>query len=99
MIEVTQSTAFAKWMASLKDRKLRAIVLDRIVRLQGGNFGDAKPVGGGVSEARIHYAKGYRLYFQQRGPRLIIMLAGGSKSSQQKDIATAKALANQWRDA
>jgi len=95
MIEIRQTEAFAKWLQRLKDRKAKGRVLVRIRRLELGNPGDVKPVGEGVSELRIDYGPGYRVYFKQSGPALVILLAGGDKDSQQKDIETAKILARE----
>ncbi len=85
--------SFAKWLDNLRDIQVRARVLVRIERLASGNAGDVKPVGEGVSEMRIDYGPGYRVYFVQRGSELIILLAGGDKSSQYKDIKSAIRLA------
>jgi len=93
VIEIRKTEVFAKWLDGLKDVKARARVLVRIERLAGGNPGDVGPVGEGVSELRIHYGPGYRVYYKMRGAELIILLAGGDKSSQAKDIKTALDLA------
>lgn len=93
MITIRQSPEFAAWLANLRDREARLRIQSRIARMEFGGLGDCKPIGGGVSEARIHYGQGYRLYFVQRGAALIILLAGGDKSSQNKDIAKAITLA------
>ena len=93
MIEVRKTDVFAKWIDGLRDIKARARILIRIERLISGNPGDVKPVGEGVSELRIDYGPGYRLYFKQQGSELIILLAGGDKSTQPKDIAKALELA------
>ena len=93
MIEVIQSLVFTEWLESLQDLQARARIQARIVRLRIGNFGDVKPMGEGVSELPIDYGPGYRLYCVQRGARLIILLAGGSKRTQDKDIKTALGLA------
>ena len=98
MIEVIQSLAFTRWLESLRDLQARVRIQARIVRLRIGNFGDVKPVGEGVSELRIDYGPGYRLYCVQRGARLIILLAGGSKRTQNKDIKTALALARNLQE-
>ena len=97
-IEIITSDHFRKWLEKLKDTKARARVLARIEYMSMGNVGDVKPVGSGVSEARIHIGKGYRLYFIQQGTRLIVMLAGGDKSSQQRDIKLAKQMAKEWNE-
>ncbi len=96
MFEIIESNEFSKWLSRLKDRSAKEFITTRILRIKLGNFGDFKPVGEGVLEARIHYGAGYRLYFIQRGNVTIIMLGGGDKSSQVKDIQKAKELAKQW---
>lgn len=93
MIDVRQTTIFREWLDGLVDRRAVERIAQRIVRLQAGLFGDVKPFGGGVSELRIDYGPGYRVYFVQRGPILIILLCGGSKRTQKRDIAQAQALA------
>lgn len=93
MIEVIQTDEFAKWLKRLKDAVARARILVRIQRLSlTENFGDAKPVGDGIFEMRIDYGPGYRLYYALRGNELVLLLIGGDKSSQQRDIAKAKKL-------
>ena len=94
MVEVRQTERFVQWLAGLRDLKARAKVQVRIERLIGGNPGDVKPVGAGVSELRINYGPGYRDYYMQWGTELIILLAGGDKSSQAKDIDEALLLAD-----
>jgi putative addiction module killer protein len=89
MIEIRKTEFFAEWFNSLRDRQARVRIQARIDRAELGNFGDCKPVGNGVSEMRIHYGPGYRVYFVKRGEMLVILLAGGDKNSQSKDIATA----------
>ncbi|MCC0179918.1 type II toxin-antitoxin system RelE/ParE family toxin [Waterburya agarophytonicola K14] len=86
---------FTDWLESLRDRKSRAIIRTRINRIRLGNLGDCKTVGGGVSELRINFAGGYRVYFAQQGNTMIILLCGGDKSSQRKDIEQAKLY---WQD-
>lgn len=93
MVEIRQTETFRQWEARLKDRRARTIVATRITRLAEGLPGDVSPVGGGVSELRIHYGPGYRVYFQQRGKILILLLCGGSKRTQARDITLAKKLA------
>jgi len=93
MVEVRQTELFVQWLAGLRDLRARAKVLARIERLISGNPGDVKPVRAGVSELRINYGPGYRVYYLQRGTALIILLAGGDKSSQAKDIDEALLLA------
>lgn len=93
MIEIRKTEHFANWLDSLRDIQAKARVLVRIERLASGNAGDVKPVGEGVSEMRINYGPGYRVYFIQRGSELIILLAGGDQSSQPRDIKAAIRLA------
>jgi putative addiction module killer protein len=94
VIEVRQTEVFAGWFASLRDRKAKDRIDIRIRRLSIGNLGDVRPVGEGVSELRIDYGPGYRVYFVRRGEALIILLCGGDKGSQRRDIKAAKALAS-----
>jgi putative addiction module killer protein len=93
VIEIRKTDLFAEWLDGLRDIQARARVQARIERLAMGNPGDVQTVGEGVSELRIHYGPGYRVYFKQRGRELIILLAGGDKSTQAKDIKTALRLA------
>ena len=95
MVEVRQTREYAKWFAELRDLRARARIAVRIDRLVLGNPGNVKPVGEGVSELRIDYGPGYRVYVTQRGSVLVILLCGGDKSSQDRDIAAAKALARE----
>jgi putative addiction module killer protein len=95
MIEVRTTDRFTKWFKSLKDGRAKARIQARIDRVQMGHFGDVAPVGEGVSELRIFYGPGYRVYFVQRGPVVVILLSGGDKSSQKEDIAKAKEIARQ----
>jgi putative addiction module killer protein len=90
-IQITE--VFDDWFAELKDRQAVRRVQVRIDRAEDGNFGDCEPVGEGVSEMRIHYGPGYRVYFVQRGIEIVVLLAGGNKSTQTKDIKTALELA------
>jgi putative addiction module killer protein len=92
---ILTTAVFDRWFERLRDRKAAARVQARIDRAEAGNLGDCRPVGGGVSELRIDYGPGYRVYFVQRGLEVIILLAGGDKGSQAKDIEAAKALAKQ----
>jgi putative addiction module killer protein len=93
MYELRKTEQFAQWLDSLRDIRAKARVLVRIERLAQGNPGDVRPIGEGVSEMRIHYGPGYRVYYKQSGKRLIILLAGGDKRTQAKDIKTALYLA------
>jgi len=93
VVEVRQTEVFAAWFRELRDRQARARVQVRIDRLSLGNPGDVRPVGEGISELRIDYGPGYRVYFTRRGAELIVLLAGGDKRTQAADIARAAALA------
>lgn len=93
MLEIRKTPAFAAWLDGLRDLRGRARVQARIERLAAGHAGDAKPVGEGVSELRIDTGPGYRVYFTRRGREVVILLAGGDKSTQSKDIRTAQKLA------
>lgn len=93
MVDVRQTEEFARWLKSLRDAKAAAKIAQRIVRVSSGLLGDVKPVGEGVSELRIAFGPGYRLYFVQRGSALIVLLCGGDKSTQARDIRRAKELA------
>lgn len=93
MIEVRQTEAFARWFEGLRDRQAQARILVRIRRLSLGNPGDVRRVGAGVSELRIAWGPGYRVYFAIRGPELIVLLTGGDKRSQTDDVRTAVELA------
>jgi putative addiction module killer protein len=95
MIEVRKTAIFTKWFDCLKDRRARARIQARIDRVEMGHFGDVAPVGEGVSELRIFYGPGYRVYFVQRESVLVVLLSGGDKDSQQSDIAKAKEIARQ----
>jgi putative addiction module killer protein len=96
MIEVRQTADFARWISGLKDRTAKAKIAVRIDRLAIGNPGDMKPVGEGVSEMRIDHGPGYRVYFARRGKVVVLLLCGGDKRTQARDIAAAKALAAEW---
>ncbi|MHB9150848.1 MAG: type II toxin-antitoxin system RelE/ParE family toxin [Thermoleophilia bacterium] len=93
MIEIRQTDDYARWFDKLRDRQARFRILARIRRLSLGNPGDVAPVGEGVSELRIDCGPGYRVYFVQRGEMLIVLLAGGDKRTQSRDIERAKGLA------
>jgi putative addiction module killer protein len=98
MIEIRKTDLFAHWLDELSDIQARARVQVRIERLAAGNPGDVEPVGEGVSELRINYGPGYRVYFKQSGRELIILLAGGDKRTQTKDIKTALRLARDLKE-
>lgn len=98
MIEIRKTATFAKWLDGLRDIRTRARVLVRIERLAAGHAGDVKPIGDGVSEMRIDYGPGYRVYFKKRGRALVILLAGGDKRSQTRDINTALRLARNLQE-
>ena len=93
MIEIRKTQVYARWIDGLRDVRARARILARVERLATGNPGDVKPVGEGVSELRIDYGPGYRVYYTQQGQELVILLAGGDKSTQARDIKTALRLA------
>ncbi len=94
-MDILQTELFSSWFSRLKDRRARACIQVRIDRAEDGNFGDHKSVGNGVSEMRIDYGQGYRVYYTLRGTTMIVLLAGGDKSSQAKDVKIAQALARQ----
>jgi putative addiction module killer protein len=98
LIEVRQTDEYEKWFDSLRDRQAKARIDIRVRRLSLGNPGDAKPVGEGVSELRIDYGPGYRVYFVQRADVLIVLLAGGDKRTQNQDIRIAKQLARDLQE-
>lgn len=95
MLTLRQTQVFKDWYSSLRDANAKRRIAQRLVRVQAGLFGDVKPVGAGVSELRIDYGPGYRVYFIQRGGELIVLLCGGDKSTQDRDIRAAKALAQE----
>lgn len=97
MIELYQTETFRKWLTRLRDERARGVIVARLDRLGYGHPGDARPVGDGVSELRIHLGPGYRVYFQRRGEAIVILLCGGDKGTQATDIRTAKRLANEWK--
>ncbi len=98
MLELKQTETFRKWRLRLRDQRARAVIASRSDRLAQGNAGDVEPVGEGVSELRIHYGPGYRVYFQKRRNTIIVLLCGGDKNTQAKDIKTAKHLAGTWSE-
>lgn len=95
MFSVLQTEEFEEWLDGLADQRARVAVASRIVQMEGGLLGDVKSLGGKVSEARIHYGPGYRLYFTKQGLAIIILLCGGEKRSQRRDLNRAKKMAAQ----
>ena len=99
MYFIEKTSEFDKWFRKLKDRTAKAKILLRIQRIEeNGNFGDCEPVGNGLSELRIHYAKGYRVYLKENNGNYVILIAGGDKSTQEKDIKKAKQLWNELKN-
>ena len=98
MVELIRSGTFDLWLAGLADRQARARILSRLDRLAAGNPGDVKPVGEGISEMRIDHGPGYRVYFMRRGSLVIVLLCGGDKSTQTRDISEARRIASDWKD-
>jgi putative addiction module killer protein len=97
-MKIKQTETFRLWESKLKDRRAKTIIATRLMRLAEGLTGDVAPVGEGVSELRIHHGPGYRVYFQERGEAIVVLLCGGIKASQQRDILKAKSLAREWRN-
>lgn len=97
MIEIVQSAAFESWFGGLRDVQARARITARIRRLSLGNAGDVKPVGAGVSEMRIDHGPGYRVYYLQRSGVVAVLLCGGDKRTQQRDIRLAVDIAKTWK--
>jgi putative addiction module killer protein len=93
VVEIRQTDEYVRWFAKLRDHRARARILARIRRLSLGNPGDVSPVGEGVSEIRIDYGPGYRVYFKRHGEEIVVLLIGGDKRTQQRDIEKAKELA------
>jgi putative addiction module killer protein len=98
MPEVRQTEVFARWLVGLRDGRARARINARIRRMSLGNPGDVRPVGGGVSEMRIDYGPGYRVYYTQRGAVVVVLLCGGDKRSQDADIERASEMAKTWKE-
>ena len=98
MLEVRETAAYAEWFSNLRDRTARVRIDIRIRRLSLGNPGDVKPVGEGVSELRVDYGPGYRVYFVQKADVFVVLLAGGDKSTQDRDVRQAKALARDLQE-
>lgn len=99
MFHLKQTETFRRWERRLKDQTARALIAARLLRLASGLAGDVAPVGEGVSELRIRHGPGYRVYFKRRGAEIIILLCGGDKSTQDRDIRRAKQLAAEWSQA
>lgn len=97
MVEIIKSGTFDRWLRKLKDGRAKARVQMRIDRLALGNPGDVEPIGEGLSELRVDYGPGYRVYFMQRGTVFIVLLCGGDKRTQKQDIQKAKAIAAEWK--
>ena len=97
MYTILQSAVFDRWLSRLRDRQAVNRIVARLLAAEDGHFGDVRTVGGGVSEMRIQYGPGYRVYFITRGAELIILLCGGDKDSQRRDIERAKRMATEWR--
>ncbi|WFU07274.1 type II toxin-antitoxin system RelE/ParE family toxin (plasmid) [Rhizobium sp. CB3171] len=98
MFSIRETVEFSNWMLRLRDDRAKARIGQRIMRLASGNAGDVKPVGEGVSELRINYGPGYRVYFVREGSIMIVLLCGGDKKTQSRDIERAKALANALKE-
>ena len=96
MLEILQSSTYRRWFEKLRDRNAKARIDARIRRISLGNMGDVKRLGGNISELRIDYGPGYRVYFTQRGARVVLLLCGGDKSSQQSNVARAREISNEW---
>ena len=89
MITIKQTDEFARWLSGLHDNRAKQKIATRLQRLKFGHFGDVEPIGGGLSELRIHEGQGYRVYFRQNGQEIILLLCGGNKKTQQRDIRRA----------
>lgn len=98
MFFLEKTSEFDKWLKKLNDRKAKAKILLRLQRVEAGNLGDVSSVGEGIEEFRIHYGPGYRIYFRRQGEKIILLLMGGDKSSQESDIKKAKTLWNQYKE-
>jgi putative addiction module killer protein len=97
VVEIIESATFKRRIRGLQDRRAVARINARLRSVSMGNFGDARSIGGGLSEVRVDYGPGYRLYFLRQGATVVVLLCGGDKSSQQRDIERARALALEWR--
>ena len=98
MLEIRQTERFGRWIARLKDRRARLAIAIRIDRMTAGHFGDVQAVGDGVKELRLHLGPGYRIYFIERSKQVIILLCGGDKKTQARDIEAAKAMVRALKD-
>lgn len=98
MFTIIRSATFDRWLHGLRDRRAVSRIVARLLAAEEGYLGDVQSVGGGVSEMRIHHGPGYRVYFMTRGAEFIILLCGGDKDSQRRDIERAKRMATEWRD-
>ncbi|MCE2971125.1 MAG: type II toxin-antitoxin system RelE/ParE family toxin [Burkholderiales bacterium] len=98
MFELLKTRQFVDWLDGLRDKRIRAAVQARLERLRSGLPGDTKPVGGGVTELRIHLGAGYRVYYGQVGTMVLLLLAGGDKRTQDKDIKRAAVLLQEWKE-
>jgi putative addiction module killer protein len=96
-LEIVQSETFRKWLGRLRDHRAKALIAARLFRLSRGVAGDTTAIGEGVSELRVHFGPGYRIYFLQNGTEIVVLLCGGDKGSQKRDIETARRLAREWR--
>lgn len=97
MFEIIKTETFERWLLDLKDRMARFRIQARVDRLANGNAGDFKPLRNGISELRIDFGPGYRVYFMRSGPLVIVLLAGGDKRTQDADIERAMAMAKDWK--
>lgn len=97
MIQIIQSETFRKWLSRLRDKRAQALIAARLLRLARGLSGDAVSIAEGVNELRVHFGPGYRIYFLQSAGTLVVLLCGGDKNSQKRDIETALRLAREWR--
>jgi len=98
MFEIRQTDLFADWFGNLKDRKAKQIIAKRLVRVEAGLLGDSRAVGGGVHEIRIHFGPGYRLYYMRHGETIIVLICGGDKGSQARDVERAQAMVLEIED-
>jgi putative addiction module killer protein len=98
MFVIRQTDEFARWLAGLRDPRAKQKVAIRLQRLKFGHFGDVEPIGAGLSELRIHEGQGYRVYFRQSGDEIVLLLCGGTKKTQQRDIVRAQEMMREIRD-